>query len=77
MSREAQSHLFEKFYRVATPETSGIQGTGLGLYITRSMVEKMGGAISLHSVPGQGSTFSFTLPLFQVDNVGHDELGKK
>jgi len=70
MSREAQSHLFEKFYRVATPETSGIQGTGLGLYITRSMVEKMGGAISLHSAPGQGSTFSFTLPIFQVDNVG-------
>lgn len=77
MSREAQSHLFEKFYRVATPETSGIQGTGLGLYITRSMVEKMGGAISLHSVPGKGSTFSFTLPLFQVDNVGHDNVGHK
>lgn len=77
MSREAQSHLFEKFYRVATPETSGIQGTGLGLYITRSMVEKMGGSIALQSTPGQGSTFSFTLPVFQIDNISNADIGPK
>lgn len=68
MSKPAQSHLFEKFYRVTTPETAGILGTGLGLFITKSMVEKMGGIIGLQSVEGKGSTFSFTLPLLEVEN---------
>lgn len=62
MSEEAQAHLFEKFYRVSTPETSDIQGTGLGLYITKALIEKMGGTLSLQSREGQGSTFRFTLP---------------
>jgi signal transduction histidine kinase len=62
MSPEAQVRLFEKFYRVATPETAGIQGTGLGLYITKQLVEKMGGSISVQSQEGQGSTFAVTLP---------------
>lgn len=63
MSQEAQAHLFEKFYRVATPQTSAIQGTGLGLYITKALIEKMGGQLSLQSEEGQGSTFRFTLPV--------------
>jgi signal transduction histidine kinase len=68
MSKAAQSHLFEKFYRVASEQTTGIAGTGLGLYITKSMIEKMGGAITVRSTPGKGSTFAFTLPLFKVEN---------
>lgn len=72
MTKEAQSHLFQKFYRVKTDETAGIQGTGLGLYITKAIIEKMDGELALHSVPGKGSTFSFTLPLFQVENVGRE-----
>lgn len=63
MSQEAQAHLFEKFYRVATPQTSSIQGTGLGLYITKALIEKMGGRLSLQSQEGQGSTFRFTVPV--------------
>jgi signal transduction histidine kinase len=63
LSPQAQRKLFEKFYRVDSPERRSIPGTGLGLYITKSMVEKMGGAITVQSKEGEGSTFSFTLPV--------------
>jgi Signal transduction histidine kinase len=69
MSKQEQAHLFEKFYRISSPQTTGIMGTGLGLYITKSMVEKMGGSIDVESVPGKGSTFSFILPVFQVQST--------
>ncbi|MEI6478284.1 MAG: ATP-binding protein [bacterium] len=67
ISKAAQAHLFEKFYRVATPQTTGIVGTGLGLYITKSIIEMMGGVMTLKSTEGKGSTFSFTLPTFKVE----------
>jgi signal transduction histidine kinase len=63
MSPEAQSHLFEKFYRIATPETSTTSGTGLGLYITKALVEKMNGSLTLESTSGQGSAFHLSLPV--------------
>ncbi len=67
MSKVAIQHLFNKFYRVDTPETAGILGTGLGLYITKSLVEKMGGTITVKSTEGKGSNFTFTLPLFKIE----------
>lgn len=69
MTRQARSHLFEKFYRIASDETIGIIGTGLGLYITRSILEKMGGTITVESVPKRGSTFTVTLPCFEAEDV--------
>jgi signal transduction histidine kinase len=54
--------IFDKFFRADTSETAP-SGTGLGLYITRAIVEAHGGRISAHSQPGQGATFTFTLPL--------------
>ncbi len=57
-------HLFEKFYRVQDDTAAAEKiGTGLGLYITRSIVELQGGKIGVQSQPGVGSLFSFSLPL--------------
>lgn len=55
--------LFSKFYRVKTKETKNIEGTGLGLFICKQIVENMGGKIWVESQIGKGSTFSFSLPL--------------
>jgi signal transduction histidine kinase len=62
ISEEDLPHIFEKFYRVDDLEQQ-VKGTGLGLSITRHIVEAHGGTIGVQSVKGQGSTFSFTLPL--------------
>jgi signal transduction histidine kinase len=57
-----QTRIFDKFVRVDPMLTSGIAGTGLGLHIARSFVEHMGGALSVSSVEGRGSTFTAELP---------------
>jgi two-component system, OmpR family, phosphate regulon sensor histidine kinase PhoR len=60
---EEQSLIFEKFYRADANMTRGVSGSGLGLYISRGLVNLMGGAISVQSELGKGSTFVVTLPL--------------
>jgi signal transduction histidine kinase len=55
-------HLFDRFYRAADPARS-TPGAGLGLYITRRLVERHGGTIRVESALDQGSRFTFTLPL--------------
>jgi signal transduction histidine kinase len=55
--------IFEKFYRLDPNLSRGVGGTGLGLYISRELVRRMGGRIRVESAPGRGSTFSFELPL--------------
>jgi len=54
--------IFEKFYRVDPNMTRGASGSGLGLYICRELVRRMGGSIWVRSTPGSGSTFSVLLP---------------
>ena len=54
--------IFEKFYRVDPHQRSGVNGTGLGLYVCRELVERMEGRISVTSMPGRGSTFVVELP---------------
>lgn len=61
--REAQGRIFEKFAQGGADLPPRTKGTGLGLSISRSLVERMGGLITLESEPGRGSTFVVTLPL--------------
>ena len=60
---EDVARLFTRFYRVDSSLTRQIGGTGLGLSIVKSIVELHGGAVTVESTPGSGSTFSFTLPV--------------
>ena len=57
------SNLFSKFYR-SHRSRDAVSGTGIGLFISRGIIESHGGHIGVQSTEGQGSTFTFTLPVF-------------
>lgn len=61
--KQAMPNLFTKFYRVHGGLSSGSTGTGLGLFIAKSIIERHNGTISVQSEEGVGSIFTFTLPL--------------
>jgi PAS domain S-box-containing protein len=65
ISEEAQAYIFEPFRQVNTAITRDNRGAGLGLSITRSLVELMKGEIHLESKPGEGSIFTVILPLVE------------
>ena len=56
-------HIFEPFYRGKAADGGQIHGTGLGLALTKFMIEEMGGHLSVASVPGEGSAFTLHLPV--------------
>jgi len=58
-----QTRIFEKFYRISTPENQRIPGTGLGLTLVDHIVKAHEGSIQVESTPGRGSVFSIHLPL--------------
>ena len=77
MSKEFVKHIFEPFEREATTTQTGIQGTGLGMAITRNIVEMMNGTISVESEPGNGSAFTVEITLKLQDIEKNEEQFKE
>ena len=69
MSEEFVAHIFDSFTREEDSRTSKIQGTGLGMAITKNLVDLMGGTISVKSEKGRGSAFTVQIPL----QISHKE----
>lgn len=67
---EDQMHIFERFYRVDKSHSREIGGTGLGLAITRNAIIMHRGSVKVHSIPGEGTTFTVRVPLLCVSVVG-------
>jgi signal transduction histidine kinase len=61
---DQQSKVFDRFYRASNVEHRAKNGLGLGLFISRAIIERHGGRIWLESRPELGSAFYFALPLF-------------
>ena len=70
IAEDQQDHIFERFYRVDKSHSTEIEGTGLGLWITRRAVLLHHGTISVYSKPGEGTTFSIRLPILGTGEKG-------
>jgi signal transduction histidine kinase len=72
-----QAKIFDPFYRAPDVVAAQIQGAGLGLSLVKRIVEAHGGAVTLKSASGQGSTFTVSLPTLKGDAAeGHDEVSQ-
>jgi signal transduction histidine kinase len=67
ISPERQNRVFERFYRAREPGTDHIGGTGLGLSLVKTVIERHGGQVWFTSAPGVGSTFGFWLPVAHME----------
>nr|MDQ6889395.1 HAMP domain-containing histidine kinase [Bacteroidota bacterium] len=63
ITKDQQDKVFDRFYRVSGQNLHTYPGLGLGLYISREIIQRHGGEIYVESEPGKGTTFYFTLPL--------------
>lgn len=75
ISEEHLPHVFERFYRAGPRSKRGATGTGLGLYVSRNLIEQMGGRIWVESQVGHGSKFYFELPKAQALTAGGQAAG--
>jgi signal transduction histidine kinase len=69
ISAEILEMIFERLYQVSESSQSSRNGLGLGLHICKELVIRQGGRIWVSSRPQEGSTFSFTLPVFSPDTM--------
>lgn len=63
---EKMPYIFDRFYQVDTSDTRAQEGTGIGLAITKELTELMGGQLTVHSIPGEGTTVQVRLPLNRI-----------
>ena len=71
---EQLEHIFDRFYQADSSQTRKGEGTGIGLALTKELIEMMGGSISVQSVPGQGTEFTILLPVTSSkDTPGQEE----
>jgi signal transduction histidine kinase len=68
--KAARDHLFTKFYRAGNAQNVRPDGTGLGLFLAKRVVEDQGGTIIFESIEGKGSTFGFSMPLTGKESRG-------
>ena len=74
MSKEFQKHLSEAFTREESAAVSGIQGTGLGMAISKNIVDMMGGTISVESEEGKGTEYTVSIPFKVLGNSAKYEV---
>jgi signal transduction histidine kinase len=79
ISEDLTQRIFERLFQTSDSDSSSFsrQGLGLGLFICKELVTRHGGQIWATSVPGQGSVFSVTLPIFSLRNLIAPALGKE
>jgi len=78
IEKDALDNIFDEFHQVNRVRDEELGGTGIGLALTRRLVELHGGKIGVESEPGQGSTFWFTIPLAEeeIQKFGNSEKSK-
>lgn len=76
IKEEDKKKIFEKFSRIDNPLTRSVQGSGLGLYITKTLVENMNGSINVESDSGK-TTFEVLLPICDIENQAREKCIQK
>jgi len=71
-------YIFDRFYQVDASDTRTQEGTGIGLAITKELTELMGGQLTVHSIPGEGTTLQVSMPIHQIDApyAGFEQVSK-